>query len=306
MKQEAHDYANLFPMMTQQELEALAADIKENGLRHPIVRYNGVVLDGRNRLRACEMAGVKPTFSEYDGDDAGALALVISLNVQRRDLTAAQRAIVAAKSIAPFEEAATKRRLTGKSVDGEAGGRGKKKEPVSGSQTQFRSTVEVGKMFKVHKDSVQQAKALLAESPDLAGQVEACTTSLKAAWDDLQRRRAEAQQKQRDAAKVAEFKDAISSGEMNLDDALQKAIQQEREEKEKALHEAQARELWDEQMQSIHKQLKDWVGDITDNHLAWYTEAGSPGSDIQTTPRQIRDCIAWLKRVLTITFQSEE
>lgn len=35
---------------------------------------------------ACELAGVEPTFTEYDGDDAGALALVISLNVQRREL----------------------------------------------------------------------------------------------------------------------------------------------------------------------------------------------------------------------------
>jgi len=39
-------------------------------------------LDGRNRLLACEKAKVEPTFVTHDGDDASALALVISLNVQ--------------------------------------------------------------------------------------------------------------------------------------------------------------------------------------------------------------------------------
>jgi ParB-like chromosome segregation protein Spo0J len=97
-KLKAHPYADLFPMMTSAELEALAADIADNGLRQPVVRYQGMTLDGRNRLVACEKVGVEPTFTDFDGDDAGALALVISLNVQRRDLTAAQRAVVAAKA----------------------------------------------------------------------------------------------------------------------------------------------------------------------------------------------------------------
>jgi hypothetical protein len=50
-----------------------------------------------NRLLACEKAGVEPRYETFDGDDAGALALVISLNVQRRELTPGQRAIVAAR-----------------------------------------------------------------------------------------------------------------------------------------------------------------------------------------------------------------
>ncbi len=46
-------------MMTDDELAGLAADIKANGLIHPIVTdAAGVVIDGRNRLRACEIAGV--------------------------------------------------------------------------------------------------------------------------------------------------------------------------------------------------------------------------------------------------------
>src|SRR5262245_40732828 len=96
-KLKPHPYADLFPMMTAAELEALTLDIRENGLRHPIIRYEGQILDGRNRLLACEKAGAQPTFTDFDGDDDAALALVESLNATRRDLTGGQRAIVAAR-----------------------------------------------------------------------------------------------------------------------------------------------------------------------------------------------------------------
>jgi hypothetical protein len=45
------------------------------------------------RAAACRKAGVAPTFTDHEGDDASALALVISLNVQRRDMTGAQEAL---------------------------------------------------------------------------------------------------------------------------------------------------------------------------------------------------------------------
>ena len=62
----------------------------------PIILADGQILDGRNRHRACELAGVEPEFVESDGADP--LALVVSLNVKRRHMTASQRAISAAEA----------------------------------------------------------------------------------------------------------------------------------------------------------------------------------------------------------------
>jgi ParB-like chromosome segregation protein Spo0J len=93
-KNEFHPIADLFPLMTEEELEVLAADIKANGLGISIVLYQGKVLDGRNRYLACLKADVEPTFAEYTGNDP--LAHSLSLNLQRRHLTTAQRAAVAA------------------------------------------------------------------------------------------------------------------------------------------------------------------------------------------------------------------
>jgi hypothetical protein len=64
-----HRYADIFPLMPDAELAELACDIAAHGLRNPCVRYEGLILDGRNRDLACQQAGVEPAFVDYDGDD---------------------------------------------------------------------------------------------------------------------------------------------------------------------------------------------------------------------------------------------
>jgi len=90
-----HALADLFPMLDGEPFAELVADIREHGLHEPIVVFEGQILDGRNRYRACEAAGIEPTFTVYQGDDP--VAYVVSLNLRRRHLDESQRAMVAAK-----------------------------------------------------------------------------------------------------------------------------------------------------------------------------------------------------------------
>jgi len=57
-----HPFSKLFPPISDEDFGKLAADIKLNGLHQPIVRYQGQILDGNNRYRACELAGIKAEF----------------------------------------------------------------------------------------------------------------------------------------------------------------------------------------------------------------------------------------------------
>ena len=90
-----HEYANIYRMLPEIELAKLAQDIKEKGQLLPITSYEEQILDGRNRYKACLIAGVDPRIEEYTGDDP--LGLVASLNDHRRHDTENERAMVGAR-----------------------------------------------------------------------------------------------------------------------------------------------------------------------------------------------------------------
>jgi hypothetical protein len=89
-------------MLSDDEIAELAQSIKEHGLIHPIVVDHDVLIDGRNRLKACEMAGVEPSFRPFpwngkaDGKEEAIIAYIVGENIRRRHLNAGQRAILVA------------------------------------------------------------------------------------------------------------------------------------------------------------------------------------------------------------------
>jgi N6-adenosine-specific RNA methylase IME4 len=92
---EFHPIANIFPLLEADDLKTLASDITANGQREPIIIFESKILDGRNRYRACEIAGVEPLCHPYMGDKP--LADVLSWNLHRRHLTTSQRSMVGAR-----------------------------------------------------------------------------------------------------------------------------------------------------------------------------------------------------------------
>ncbi len=95
----AHEAAQWFPVMGEDELRKLADDIAAHGQHDPIVLYPSgntlVVLDGRNRILACRIAGIDPKWEERS--DVDPVDFVFSRNLRRRQLTESQKEMVAAK-----------------------------------------------------------------------------------------------------------------------------------------------------------------------------------------------------------------
>ena len=94
-----HPICLLIPPADEDELQELTDDIRAHGLLDPIVLFEGMILDGRNRAAACAHAGVPPRYVQFAGDREDALILVISHNLKRRHLTkqAIADALVAAE-----------------------------------------------------------------------------------------------------------------------------------------------------------------------------------------------------------------
>jgi ParB-like chromosome segregation protein Spo0J len=94
-----HPICLLIPSADEDELQDLTDDVRAHGLIDPIVLFEGMILDGRNRSAACERAGVEPRYAQFRGGREDALILVISHNLKRRHLTkqAIADALVAAE-----------------------------------------------------------------------------------------------------------------------------------------------------------------------------------------------------------------
>ena len=145
------------------------------GLREPItrMRFKGkrVVLDGRNRLRACLRVDAKPHWREFEGDSPA--HFVVSLNLKRRNLTKSQAVACAVEMLPVFEaEAKERQRLAG-----ERHGRGKPKLPDSGREAiahrRNEASEQVAAQFGVSGRHVQRAKKLKQTAPQLLDAVKA-------------------------------------------------------------------------------------------------------------------------------------
>lgn len=105
---ETHPAADLLPLLSGSEYQALCKSIIERGLEKPIELYDGKVLDGRNRLRACLEMRREPSFVAWAGRDP--YEYVWAHNAVRRHLEPGQRAAIRLRFDAALRELAEERR----------------------------------------------------------------------------------------------------------------------------------------------------------------------------------------------------
>lgn len=83
-----HPLCELFPPLTGADFDALRDDIAASGQREPIRLYEGKILDGANRYRACVELGIEPRVEGWSGTDPA--AFVLSANMHRRHMTSSE------------------------------------------------------------------------------------------------------------------------------------------------------------------------------------------------------------------------
>ena len=130
-----HPLAALFQLTAGAAYTALVEDIRAHGLNRPVVLYQDMILDGRNRYRACIDADIPVRTVTYDGDDP--FGFVRSENLLRRHSNESQRAMGAAR-LATLE-------------------RGR---PLNAPQDAFTQD-EAADLFVVSRRSVQRARIVL-------------------------------------------------------------------------------------------------------------------------------------------------
>lgn len=165
-----HTLSELLPAMSPSEYDQLKASIRTSGYNtlFPVITYEGQILDGRHRYQACIDLGIEPAMSDYAGSDP--LAFIISHNLQRRHLTAGQKAIVGMKIKELFAERANERMVAGKALD----------DP-SEDFPQGRALDQAGAVVGVSGRYIHEAENLMVTAPELFDQVKAGQISLNEA-----------------------------------------------------------------------------------------------------------------------------
>ncbi|KKL72778.1 hypothetical protein LCGC14_2081550, partial [marine sediment metagenome] len=164
-----HPASEMFPLLSDADLAALASDIKANGLREPITLHpDGSILDGRNRYRACINVEVEPRFVEWD-DQGTPEVFVISMNLYRRHLTVGQRSMAGARL-----------------ANMKSGARTDLEPKTNLSEV---SNAEAAQTVNVSKQSVKNAKTVLDSGDDeLIHQVETGNMSVSTAAKGVRER----------------------------------------------------------------------------------------------------------------------
>lgn len=161
-----HEAANIVPLLPEDKLKELADDIGEHGLVNPIVLADGKVIDGRNRLLACRMASVIPTFIELKESKLYRVEWVIRQNVIRRHLTVTQLAVVAYDALPLYEAEAKKRQQAhggtapGKSKNNTSG-KNSPSDDAEGSKARTQAAKSVG----VNERYVSSVRKIFETSP---------------------------------------------------------------------------------------------------------------------------------------------
>lgn len=207
---EIHPAAEDFPMIDAAGLAELAADIKANGQKFPIMldATGKVLVDGRNRLAACKLAEVEPRFQCLDGENLE--SFIVSANVKRRNLTGQQRAIAAAR-------AWSRARAEGK-IQKQGGPRQKAQDAlIADPRSHFAA------LYGVSERYVEMARDLYFDDPVAADGVRSGATDLRKAHDELMKR--VGRQKGQDSRlrvlrqERPDLADRVGSGELDVEAA---------------------------------------------------------------------------------------
>jgi hypothetical protein len=173
---EIHPLAELIPAMSDQDFAELKTDIERNGLRQPITLYEAKILDGRHRQAACSELGIEPAYVQYEGEDPA--SYVISLNLYRRHLTTGQRSAAALKLLDYEKEQAKARQGTRTDLQPTSAPTGAKVD-----EHDTKATAKAGEKFGVSRSTVERARRVAKERPDLMEKVEAGDVTVNDAFN---------------------------------------------------------------------------------------------------------------------------
>ena len=180
-----HKY-NIFPEAKAEDFLRLKDDIEQNGFdpSQPITTYEGAILDGWNRMNACQQLSIAPVSTDFTGSAIEAIAFVMRTN-KRRNLNSGQWATIAAEAkelMTVIAEAVEKERREKISENNGQKQKATTQQKIVASSSKGNANVTDSKtadMFNTNRTYVANAVKMKEVAPEILAKVKAGTMTMQ-------------------------------------------------------------------------------------------------------------------------------
>jgi len=172
---------NIFPEAKPEDYARLIDDIQDNGYDQdqPVIIYQGAILDGWNRNKACVELMIKPPTKQFVGSDLEAIQFVMRTN-KRRNMSSAQWATVAVEA-EEIIRAITEQVEKEKADKVSRSRRGEVSQLIDEPQkpNEQRSDHKAAELFQTNRTYINQATKIQKASPEVFAKVKAGTMTMQ-------------------------------------------------------------------------------------------------------------------------------
>lgn len=153
------DFRSLIPPLTDDEYMRLERSIIAEGVRDPIITWNGTIVDGHNRYRICQEHGIGFKTAEIVfGSKDAAKIWIIENQFARRNLNSYQKSVLALQ-LEPLYAAEAKRRQATST-----GGAHPQLSQKSDEAASMRTDERLAQVAGVSRDTIRKVKAIETEA----------------------------------------------------------------------------------------------------------------------------------------------
>jgi DNA modification methylase len=172
---------SLIPPLSNEEYKQLERNILEEGIREPLITWNGILIDGHNRYRIAQEHDMNYETLEKEFENINRVKeWMINNQFGRRNLSNYQRSVLALHLDSVFKERAKeKMKLSeGKGIQ--------KSEDLK--EPEFIVMKEIGKVANVSHDTIAKVKKIEANAtPEVKARLNTGTMSINEAYKEIKK-----------------------------------------------------------------------------------------------------------------------
>lgn len=174
------EFKNLIPALSAEEYAQLEANILEEGIREPIITWNGYIIDGHNRFSIAQRFDLEyKTTSKHFANEESVKEWMILNQFGRRNLSNYQRSVLALELEEVFSKKAKEKELERKTTFA--------KSQKSSMQT-LNTNKELSNISGIGQQTIARVKKIQAKAPEeVKAKLATGEVSINAAYKEIKK-----------------------------------------------------------------------------------------------------------------------